>query len=452
MKLKNQIAILFLMMISLSMTYAQENKSTHSFSLKECIAYGLENHYSVRVYSNKQEQAHQQVREYMSNYLPQVEFTAGLDDNLKLQQTVIPEGTFGPGSPEQRVAFGSQWNSAVNAQATQVIYSQSMISGIKGAKMNKELVAMQANQNSEDLIYEIAKSYYDVLVTQKQLELLESNKERLEEVLRITKLQEEKGVAKKVDVNQVNVNLNNVVAQISNVQNGLVIVTNILKVNLGINPDDELKLTDTEVWIETKPTLKEYARFNYENTLEGRMQQLQVDLLQINERTIKAQFVPTLAFYARYGANTFAQKFPDLYDPLLDYSSIGLQLSWKIFTGFNRNAQAKQANLEVQNTLLNYDLNKSMRNIQYQNAESKFSEAQRTIHTNKENVELAAEVYDDITLQYQNGIASISDLLNAELAHKEAQTNYINSLLQYYQADLEVRKVNGTLTEYFNNL
>lgn len=451
MTIKRIIYFTFLSTLAVGSVFGQEGKA-QAFTLKECIAYGLDNHLSVGVYTNNIEKARQEVREYTSYYLPQVNITAGLDMNVKLQQTVLPEGTFGPGTPEQRIAFGTKWNSDLTAMATQVIYNQSMIAGIEGAKKNKEMSHLQSNKNSEDLIYDIASSYYQVLVAQRQMDLLVSNKERLEEVLRVTKIQEEQGVARKIDVSQVQVSLNNVLSQISTLENALKISTNVLKINIGLESDDKLTITDSDVWLERETTLKQYDGFNYESTLEGRMQQLHLELLELNRRRIKAEFIPTLAFYARYGANTMAQKFPDLYDPLLDYSSIGLQLTWDVFTGFRRNAQVKQAAIEVANTELNFRLNKSLMNLQYENAESQSNEAQRTILTNKETMELAEEVYDNTTLQYQEGVASLSDLLNAEISYKEAQSNYINSLLQYYLADLTVRKANGTLTEYFNGL
>lgn len=435
----------------LTISYSQE-KAPSSFSLKSSIEYGLSHHISAEVYANMVDQSKYEVREYLSNYLPQVSLNASLDDNIKLQQTVIPEGTFFPGSPEQRVAFGSKWNSAVTATATQVIYNQSMISGIDGVKKKKNLTIMQGEQNNETIIYNVASSYFQLLVAQKSLELLQSNKERLEEILRIVELQSNQGVAKKVDVSQVRVNLNNVLSQISNLENNIAIAESSLKVNMGLDINAPIELTDINTWIENKPTLQEYAAFNYENTLEGKMQQLQMELLDINRKSIRYQIIPTLSLYARYGANTMAQKFPDLYNPILDYSAMGLQLSWNIFTGLRRNSQYKQASIELTNTKLNYELNGSLMQLQYKNAESQSNEAQRMMLTNKENLELAQEVYDNTTLQYQQGVATLSDLLNAELSYKEAHNNYINSLLKYYIADLSVHKANGTLQEYYKSL
>jgi len=97
-------------------------------------------------------------------------------------------------------------------------------------------------------------------------------------------------------------------------------------------------------------------------------------------------------------------------------------------------------------------LNESIQTLQFQNADAQVKRAQFTIQTNKNNMDLASEVYENTTLQYKQGVASLSYLLNAELSYREAQNNYINSLLDYYLADLDVEKANGTLQHYYQQL
>lgn len=442
----------FVASLSLIATALNAQSTPKSMTLKECIEYGLEHHPSVEVYTNNAERANQVAREALSAYLPQVSVNASLDDNIKLQQTIIPAGTFGPGTPEQRVSFGTQYNSSMAVQLNQKIYDQSALVGIKANKPNKEYAQLQVAQNKESLIYNVAAAYYQIMVAQKQLALLQSNKERFEQILKVTKLQAEQGVAKKVDIKQVQVNLNNVLSQISTTENTLEMAQNTLKNNIGLNLTDSIVLSDTSRWLNASPSLDPYPEFDYASTLDGRLQNVQMDLYDLQRKSIKAQVLPTLSLFAQYGANGFSEEFSNVYNPLLDYSAVGLRLSWNLFTGFRRDAQYKEAVIDLKNAQVNYRLNESTQNLQYQNAEAQSQEARTTILTNKENMTLASEVYDNTTLQYKQGVASLSDLLNAELSYKEAQNNYINSLLQYYIADLAVQKANGTLQQYFEKL
>jgi outer membrane protein TolC len=450
--MQSKIIVTFMAMLFGLPMAGKAQQNVHSFNLKECIQYGLENHPSVRIYNNNVEKSHQTARQSLAAYLPQVNINAGLDDNLKLQQTIIPAGTFGPGTPERKIAFGTQYNSSMMVQLDQKIYDQSLLLGIKANEPNKEYAALQQEQNNESLIYDISSTYFQILVTQRQLSLLDSNKSRFEQILKVTKLQAEQGVAKKVDVKQVQVNLNNVLSQISTTKNNLEIGKNTLKNYMGLQPSDSLILMDTSRWLNQSPSLTPYPAFDYGTTLGGQIQKVQIELYDLQRKSIKAQAIPTLSLYARYGSNGFGNNFEGAYNPLLDYSGIGVKLSWNIFTGFRRDAQYKSAALDLNNARVNYSLNESLQNLQYQNAEARSNEARTTILTNKENMNLASEVYSNTTLQYREGVASLSDLLNAELSYREAQNNYINSLLNYYIADLAVKRANGKLEQYYKQL
>lgn len=422
-------------------------------SLKQCIDYGLKHHKSVVLYNNKVSYANQQAREALSAYLPQVNVNAGLDDNLKLQQTIIPAGTFGPGTPEQKVAFGTQYNSSMMVQLDQKIYDQSLITGLKANKPNIELSGLNEQANNENLIYNIAASYYQIIVAQKNLDLLFTNKENLEKVLKVTELQAEQGVAKKIDVKQVQVNLNNVLAQISVLKNNVDLALNTLKNNMGLPMEQEVALTDTGRWLHAVPEMKLYNDFDYDLTLNAKQQKVQMKLLDINRKMIRHQAIPTLGVYGRYGANGFgADNIGQAFDPLLDYSAIGVKLSWSLFTGFRRDAQYKMAVIDLENARENYSLNQQAQSLQFQNASSKVLQSQSTMATNKSNVDLASEVYQNTTLQYRHGVASLTDLLNAELSYREAQKNYITSLLDFYLADLNVQLANGTIQNFYQQL
>jgi outer membrane protein TolC len=70
----------------------------------------------------------------------------------------------------------------------------------------------------------------------------------------------------------------------------------------------------------------------------------------------------------------------------------------------------------------------------------------------KENLNLAKDVFEATNLQYRQGTASLTDFLNADYSYKEAQSNYINSLLNFMSSRLDYEKSQGTLTAYINQL
>lgn len=447
---KKQLILLSVMCLAIFPLQAQVSNEIAKMSLKQCIDYGLKHHPSVRIARNATAKSNQQAKELLSQYLPQINANAGIDDNIKLQQTIIPEGTFGPGTPEQRVAFGTQWNSSMIVQADQTILNVSLLTGLKANKPNIELAKVNEEENNQNIIYSIANAYYQIIVTQKQLELLQTNKIQFEKILKVTELQAEQGVAKKVDVKQVQVNLNNVLSAISIAENNLKLAENTLKNYMGFPQDVALKITDADNWIKSDVVLKEEVEFDFSQTIGFKQQNLQISLYEINKKRIFNQIYPTISAYGRYGALGFGQEFQKAFDPLLDFSVVGVKLSWQLFTGLHRDAQYRMANIDLLNAKENLRLSEELTGLRFQNAKLQLNRAKNNISNNKENMELAKEVYDNTTLQYNNGVANLSQLLNAELSYREAQNIYINAMLEYYLADLEIQRTNGTLSEFYN--
>lgn len=432
------------------LAFSQSN--TIKFTLKTVIEYGLNHQSSMMYYSNKTKITHQKSRQSMANYLPQVSINGGLTDNIKLQQTIIPKDAFYSGSPEQRVAFGSQYNTSITGQITQAIYNQSYLTGIKAIKPNKKFAKLQEDQNKMNLIFTIASNYFKVLVAQEQLRLQEANKKKFDTILAVTKLQVQQGITNPVKLQQVQVNLNNVVSSISSAKNQLESALNNLKNEVGLDLSINIILSDTSQWLNVIPSLNKYPEYNYEQTLESQIQKTQIILYDFQRKSIRANVIPTISAFGKYGANGFGNDFSGAFSPLLDYSAIGLKLSWDIFTGLRHNAEYKESVLVLKNAKLDYQMNKDNLHVQYKNAKHQSMQAQNDLFNNKQNLRLATNLFKNVTIQYQQGIVSLNDLLSAEESYREAKTQYTKALLNFYLADLKVKKVNGSLANFFDNL
>jgi len=422
----------------------------NGYTLKACIDYGLKHHPSMMVASNNVENARQASREAVAAYLPQVNINGELDNNMKLQTNIIPAGALSP--TETRLTFGNKYSSTLVAQADQPIYNQSLITGLKANKPNQELATLNSEQTRQTIIYNIASAYYQIITAQKQLELLRGNKERIARLLQVAKLQADAGVAKKVEVKQVEVNLNNVDAQISVAENTIELAMNSLRNAMGVYDERPIVLTDTAKWLGYKPKAATKVDYRIKNTLSYQIQDKQIELYDINARSIKAKGIPVVSAFARYGLNGFGSQFDDVFARQFDYSTIGVKVSWNLFDGFRRNAQYHQAIVQRDNARLTQEINLANELQQFRNASSQLTQARNTLGTNQENVTLAAQVYDNTSLQYKEGVGSLSDLLNAESAYREAQNNYISSLIRFYLAQLDIERTNSTLEAYYNKL
>jgi outer membrane protein TolC len=423
--------------------------ATAGFRLKDCIDYGLKNFGSIRIAQYQVETANQQTRQALGQYLPQVNVTGTSVNNIKLQQSIIPAGVFGP---DPRVfIIGQKYQTNLTAQASQPIFDKSLLIGIKANKPNQQLAALNTRQTQEDVIYNIASNYYQVFVAQQQIALLRDNLQRTQQVLNILKLQRDNGVIQPVDYTRTEVSYNSTQSQLTLAENDLNLALNRLKYQMGMEQEQNLVLSDSTLLTQL-PTL-EQGQFNAQQLVSFQQAQTNITLQQLQLQRIKAGYLPTLSLTANYGTvNVGAQTIDRIFSNFVGFGSFGLRLNIPVFDGFQRDAQLKQQRLTLLTQEQQQKLNVSAYRLQFNNAQSQIQRAQTSLQNDDRNVKLAQEVYNITTLQYKQGTKLLTDLINADNALSEARTNYINSLINLYQARLDYEQSQGKLLTFYNQL
>jgi outer membrane protein TolC len=394
-------------------------------------------------------------REAIAGYLPQVNGTVTADNNLKRQTSVLNMSgspLFPSGGQTIILQMGATYNTSPVVQWDQTIFDQAALIGIKAAKPNKDLADLNFQSNEQSLIYNIAYSYYQVFVFDQYLHLLQTNKSKYEQLLQISDLQYQKGVVRKVDHDRIQVNLSNTLSEISLAEQNLELAKTRLKNVMGLPFEENIILADTAMLKNQSINGAEAPAFNAPGRVDYKLQETQIDLYNLEMKRIRGTGMPKLTGYARYGTFFLGNNLGDSFKKRYDYSAIGLRLSVPIFDGLKRNSQYKQARIDWINAQENLYLNKRNYEVDYTNAVTSLKKSYSSLLNNERNLALSSDVYQTTTISYQQGVASLSDLLNAESSYKEAQINYINSLLNYYIAKLDIEKSNGTLKNFASTL
>ena len=134
-----------------------------------------------------------------------------------------------------------------------------------------------------------------------------------------------------------------------------------------------------------------------------------------------------------------------------DFSSIGLNLKVPIFTGFGTRAKVRQADVALRSLKEDIIDTKLGLDLAYQNAKIQIDNSVITIKNQKENAQLAQEVLNNTKNNYIQGLASLTDLLDAENSLTEAQNNYTSAILDYKLAEIQLIKSKGELKTLINN-
>lgn len=257
-----------------------------------------------------------------------------------------------------------------------------------------------------------------------------------------------------VELNKVKVSLNNTVSQLRVAQSNLAYSLNGLKNSMGFPMDQQLEIDSQspEKEIALQDLANANRKFNASERLDFHLSTLNASMLEIEAQRIKATNLPKLSFYAKYGGTGFGDDLSESFSSVADFATIDIKLNAPIFAGFSKHAQYQQAKIEYQNALENLKLDEASYRLDAENAKTKLEKAQASIGEEKENIALAESVLSSTNLQYQKGTVGLTDWINANTSLKEAQNNFLTSIVDYYLAQIEIEKANGTLKNYYNTL
>jgi outer membrane protein TolC len=441
-------AVVLFVVIPGSTVFGQSRQDT--LTLKDCIQFTLQHHPNSSVYANNVALAKEKIRESRAALLPSVTGSIGVDYNPKLQTTIFPAGALSP--QETKLQIGNKFSTGAYLEADQTLFDKSALLSVKAAKVDKEIADLNLLKQNETLIYNTSTAYYEVLTYGEKGKLLKENEEEYQQLIDILKLRYEQGVVKKSEYDRTRVNLNNIQSEIALNGNNYQLSLNKLKNAMGLEIQANLVVDrtvdySTQVWGPMLPDdLNLTALTDYQIDARN-LEQKEIDI-----RKKSTAFFPSASIYGKYGTNAYGTAFSNAFNSWFDYSVVGVRLSVPIFSGFKKSSQLRQSQLNVENQRLNMKLNTRSYQLDFQNAGSQLLNSYTSLKKNKENLDLAKEVLDASRIEYREGTATLSSYLDTDYSYKEAQTNYITSLLDFLNARIALEKARGTLTSYVNHL
>ncbi|AUC23471.1 transporter [Polaribacter sejongensis] len=444
----NKIIIIFFLLFAIKIE-AQEIKL---LTLKDAIIYALDNKSEAKKSKLKVENSTYQIQEARSRALPQIFANGSLTYNPVLQTTVIDGDYFGQPGTMIEASFGQKWSTGAGIILTQNLFDQSIFIGLKAAKTTREFYQINDQLTKEQVIERVANNYYQVYVLRQRLILVENNLKTTTKVRDIVKGQFENGLAKKIDLDRMNVNISNISTQKQQVINAVQLQENTLKFYMGMQIDTQINIPEFE--FEIKPTVLTND-LNKTNRSEYLLLKKQEELLGLQKKSIISEFYPTLSLSANYNYIGQGSELPwgansddDVY--WSNFSSIGLNLKIPIFSGFRTRAKVKQADVQLRSIKEDVKNTQLLLDLEYKNATTQIENSVITLQNQKENMALADEILKNINNNYVLGLASLTDLLDAENAYTTAQNNYTAAILDYKLAEIQLIKSKGELNTLIN--
>jgi outer membrane protein TolC len=394
------------------------------------------------------------VGETISEGLPQVTGNVDLANNFKVPTSFIPAEFIDPGAEPGTfigVQFAPQYNGIANLGITQMVFDGSYFVGLKASRTFQELSRKDHIRTKIDVIEGVSKAYYNVLVSEEGLNLVQQNYGRLDSLLNDTKGLYESGFSEKIDVNRVQVQFNNIAVQLKNAKELYALSFATLKFQMGMPIEQPLILAEKISDLEFEDLDTNTDEFDFTQRIEYSVLQTNRQLAELDMKNNRVQYLPKLDAYAGYGFNTGTSTTSDLFDFNNNWfgnGQFGIRMSIPVFDGFYKHYKVQQNKLQIKQIEEQFDRLENNINLEVSTSKVNYQNAILNLEAQRENMVLAEEVYNVSTIKYEQGVGSSLEVVDADTAYKEAQNNYYNALFDALIAKVDFEKATGQLYEF----
>ena len=434
------------------LAFPEEGKSQELYSLNDLLKQAIENSHQVKKAVLQQSESALKTKEVIANGLPQV------DGSLNYSRMGIPEISISPEMiemlPEEIAPIVSGLSdikalhtSSAGVTVSQLLYSKSFLTGVKQVRKAEELYSYMLQKTEEDIIHDVSAGYYQVLMNYSNLKVLNDNIANLEKLYQILKLQYENDFVKQTDVSRLKVTLTNLKTQCETLRNGIDVQQRILKIISGVPVGKEITL-DTAIVGKIEYHQPVMSEFVLDVLPEYQLLKKQNELAGLQIESDKAAFYPNLAAFGQFTYSSYATEFK--FNNFSNMNTIGLKATIPIFSSGMRKNKVKQSQMKLQQNQEDFDLNRKYLETGYQNSVNSLLSSWSNLQDQQENKALANQVYGQVKLQFDEGMASLTDLLNVESSLLDAENLFNQQLLKYKLAEIELLKATGKLKILIN--
>jgi outer membrane protein TolC len=435
MKKINNSVLALALFVGIANANAQEKKT---LTLDDAVQLGIQNSKNLKIDAAKIEEATANLLEAKNRQLPELKISGSymylpLKPNIDIK---LP-GVSGAGGPVvHQVAYGS-------ANVSVPIYSGGRIKyGIESAKYLVEASKLTTENDKVAISYNVAQAYNNLFKANQSIKVLEENltasQKRDETFLKL----ENNGVIARNDRLKASLQTSNIELQLLEAKNNYNIANINMDLLLGLPETTEIEVDQNYIdeGNEVKP-LDFYLNEARENRKDLQALDKQRQAAALGTKSAKAENLPSIAFTGGYVAADIP-KFLTIYNAV----NVGVGISYNLSNLWKENSslkqsQAREMQLAATNELLNDNIKLDV-NREYQNTDY----SKKRIAVFEKSAEQANENYRITKNKYDNGLATMTELLDADAAQISANVGVINAKADAALAYRKLLQTTGTLT------
>lgn len=428
--------------------YAQEKKSLMAFSLKEAQEFAIKNSYSVKNAKADVKIAEKKIFETTTLGLPQIKGEVNFQNFLDIPTQVLPANAFNPmADPKELVPlrFGTDYNTAAGITASQLIFDGSYIVALQASRSYALVSKLTLSKTENEVKEAVAQAYYTVIVAEENKNILEQSLENMKKILNETEAIYKSGFVEEQDVDQLKVSVATLKNSLSRLNKQVDIAYKLLKLQMGLDIDAEITLTDnlTSLISDNTAEILAASEFKYSDNLDYKLLQTQTHLAKLSLRRERYGYLPSIGAFYSHSQNALRNEF-DIFETNKDWFPTtlwGLKITVPIFDSGMKGAKISQAKQEYQKLLNTQKQIEQSLKIQAESVKADFSLAMERYMVEKENLNLTEKIYNKTLVKYKEGLASSLELAQAQAQFLSTQANYVTAMLDLLNSKARLEKI-----------
>lgn len=439
-----------ILIIPLNPHSAGQDSSGQFLTLQQCIDYAMQHQPALNKALINVSVAKATNAINLAGWLPQASASGDLIHYIQTSNSsaaVTTGGTTTPGGTSTGASRGQYTNTFIpGVSVTQTIFNPSLLYAAKSAPVFLKQAQLVTDSTKIFLVSTVSKSFYNVLLTLEQINVLKEDTTRLGKNLRDAYHQYKGGIVDETDYEQAAITLNNSKAQLKQANENVVPQYAALKQLMGFSPEKEFNVSFDTVQMIKGIYIDTTQQLQYEKRIEFQQIKTSKDLQGQLVNYYRTSFLPTVSAFYNYNLAYENNRFSNLLSNSYPSSLVGLSFNIPIFTGFSRLHNLKKAKLEQQ--LIGWDEAdlKLQINKEYTTALASYKGNFYNLQLLQKNVAMARRVYFVVTLQYKQGIVPYLNVITAESNLITSEISYLNALFQVLSSKVDLQKAMGSIS------
>lgn len=416
-----------------------------SVTIGECLSYAMKNQTMVKQYKYDEEIANQNIRIALSDWFPQITSSASYQYYLKQPVSIFPNLS-DPAGPKIPITAGVRNNSSVLFNLSQNLFTSDLYFAGRTSRYYRQQSRQTTQKELVQLVVDISKAFYDVLLSEQMLNIIDEDIDRLTKSLNDSYALYKNGATDKVDYSRATISLNSVRSQKVSVINSINSKLVYLKQLMGYPQAKPLFLKydfdgmKKAILIDTLQTI----RFN--DRIEYQLLQTNLKLQKLSISYYRQSFLPSLTGFVDYNINYQNDKASALYNIAYPNSAAGLTLSFPIFEGARRLENIKKSKITYERMALDTINLKNEMSTEYIQALDSYRSNLAAYKITNQNIVIARDVYNTIMDQYNQGVKTYLEVIISETDLLTAQINNLSALISLMYSKIDVQQALGQIS------